>query len=165
MSKSKLQSTASMTEEEGIKVITKELGTLDELKQVRYNEDLYRWEAKMDFEGNEISVSFSFEDSDLLSDPGKLVLVYRELCPQISGIIKEARAKTANSELLQLYSEWNEGKEVTPAEFSSRLRIESIEINETLWGTMYFEDGGMFADHMIEVFIDKGKYKDASLIG
>jgi hypothetical protein len=64
--------------------------------------------------------------------------------------------RAAASRLLDLYNgSWRDGEALDLASFTRRLSVSSISITplETA-ATLYYADGGLFAGHFIEVFLD-----------
>jgi hypothetical protein len=75
----------------------------------------------------------------------------------------------AASKFMSLYNESWSDEEIGPVDreqFVARLTNPRIVLmNEAGTATVYFQDGGMFAGHGIEVFVDRGIPVAANLVG
>ncbi len=66
-------------------------------------------------------------------------------------------ADSAANDLLDIFnSNWNEDKPLTKAQFLSRIRLTDVSLGDDLI-TLYFDDGGLFLGHLIEVHVDGAK--------
>jgi len=76
--------------------------------------------------------------------------------------------RAAASRLLDLYNKsWRDGEALDTDGFMRRLSVSSISIAPLdLAATLYYADGGLFAGHLIEVFLDTGfSFSNAQLVG
>lgn len=66
--------------------------------------------------------------------------------------------KAAADELLETYNdEWNEGKPISKKDFIDTIKITGMNIDHDGEFEVWYEDGGLFADHQISIRIRKNK--------
>ena len=122
------------------------------------------YEATMQFTpGHSITVTID----SLGIAPGEALKKAREI---YSTVVRRERdyRRAAASRLLDLYnSSWRHSEVLDIDAFTRRLSVSSISIAPLeLGATLYYADGGLFAGHFIEVFLDTDfSFSNAQLAG
>jgi len=90
----------------------------------------------------------------------------REWFQRLPDALPELRRATA-AEKLGLYNRmWRKAGPLDEEGFAQRITLKSVRFGENARTTLYFKDGGLFAGHSIEVFLDDaGRVRDAALAG
>lgn len=130
----------------------------------RFDERARSWEATMQFApGHSITVTID----SMGSTPGEALKKAREIHSTIVRREQEYR-RAAASRLLDLYNgSWRYGEVLDIDCFIRRLSVSSISIAPLeLGAAFYYSDGGLFAGHFIEVFLDTDfSFSNAQLAG
>lgn len=90
----------------------------------------------------------------------------RRTCLAIRAKEAEFKLKAA-SDLLELFnSDWNEGEPINEKQFIERISIRAVSVETNGSALIYFDDGGMFSGHTIEMSVSKKeKIGAASVVG
>jgi hypothetical protein len=90
----------------------------------------------------------------------------RERFQQLPGALPELRRATA-AQMLGLYNRvWRKLGPLDEEGFAQHLTLKSVKFGAEARTRLYFKDGGLFAGHSLEVFLDEaGRVRDAMLAG
>ncbi len=135
---------------------------------LRFDERRRSYEAEMEFTpGRKIAVTID----SIGIEPGEAFARSRHIYSTVARREPEYRRAVA-SQLLPLYNRsWRNGEALHAGGFMERLSVESVTIAPVELGhmgcvTLYYDDGGLFAGHLIEVFLDADfRYSNAQLAG
>jgi len=121
-----------------------ELGTLN------WNDQLRWWEGSIQLSAEKPFTLFVFARPELVAERG------------ITDNVRESVFRIRDSEftyrrwaatrLLNTYNaEWSDGRILSAAEFSNRMEPDSVEVHESGYTEIHFQDGGLFDGHGIGV--------------
>ena len=92
-----------------------------------------------------------------------------EFVTSLIGRLDEIRRFAAQKKLLRLYNDsWldENHKALNEDEFVANLTNPRVHVMDEIGAaTVYFDDGDMFAGHLVEVFMNEGKLVSAGIIG
>ena len=119
---------------------------------LRFDERARTYETTMQFAPGH-SITVNIDSAGIAS--GEAIQKARAIYSVVAPREPEYR-RAAASRLLDLYNRsWRDGEALDLDNFMRRLSVSSISIAPLeLGATLYYADGGLFAGHCIEVFLD-----------
>jgi len=128
----------------------------DYFGSMELDEQRRQYQATLDFSpSHKVSVTIDWAGIS----PSEALTRSRDVCDRIRVREPEYRSKIAQT-LLSLYNDtWRDGAALDVDGFTRRISLSDIQICPAAFGTescvtLGYADGGLFAGHYIEVFID-----------